>query len=214
MLKNANKNSTSRFALLLLTSLTVAIFGVGCSDDEDPTSNENLTPTQQVEQAWNYFEEREYTQALREFEDALSRDGRLSDAWNGKGWALGKIPNSRLDEASFAFARALREDTTRYDALGGWAFAVYHQNDWAGAIRKCDSLLYRRPGWRFLHESTLNEDDLQLLKAAAHYNLGEYSSSYEIIVEHLNPAFEADITTPAGRRELLDEIERLRRVNG
>jgi len=213
MVKTATKGKVFwrlGFAILVGSlSLTIG----GCSNDGDPAKTTDLSPTEQVDLGWSHFEDGEYASALQEFEGALGRNGNLSDAWNGKGWALGKLPN-RLDEAPACFAKALQIDTTRYDAIGGWAFAAYQIGNWSSAVNKSDSLLHRRPGWRFLHEVTLNEKDLQLVIAASHFNLGDYSSSYATIIDHLNPLFEADINTPAGRLELLDEIERLRRVNG
>ncbi len=214
MIVIAKKNGTNWHPKTFLLIGLVTVISAGCSkEDDSPTSGANLSPAQQVGQGWTYYEEGEYTKALQEFEGAIGRDASLSDAWNGKGWTLGKLPD-RLDDAPVCFARALQIDTTRYDAIGGWAFAAYQLGSWSSAIQKSDSLLHRRPGWRFLHEATLNDDDVQLLKAAAHYNLGDFASSYSTVVNYLNPLFEADITKPAGRHELLDEIERLRRVNG
>ncbi len=190
---------------------------VGCAGKDDPVGLGDLTPAEQVDQGWTYYEDRDYSSALQEFVSATEREASLADAWNGKGWTLGKLAG-RLPEAPACFGRALQIDTTSYDAIGGWAFAVYQlgngESDWRSAIDKSDSLLHRRPGWRFLHEPTLNEYDVRLLLAAAFFNLQDYASSYSTIVDYLNPAFEADVTTPAGRRELLDEIERLRRVHG
>ncbi len=209
----ATRRGTNLYTALVLLVGTFGLTLGGCSKDDKPVAGADLTPEQQVDQGWSYFEEGDYSRALTEFEAASGRNPNLSDAWNGEGWALGKLPE-RLAEAPSFFARALQTDTARYDAIGGWAFAAYQLGNWQSAINKSDSLLHRRPGWRFLHETTLNEKDLQLLKAAAYFNLGNYASSYSTVLDHLNPSFEADINTPAGRQELLDEIERLRRVNG
>lgn len=207
---------TRRVVLTFLIGLASLSVG-GCDKDDDNVAGEKLSPSQQVALGWTYFEDGDYTLALQEFDAAIAGDAALSDAWNGRGWALGKL-RGRLSEAPACFARALNIDTTRYDAIGGWAFAVFQLDDIPGnyqsAINKSDSLLHRRPGWRFLHEPTLNEVDVYLLIAASHFNLGAYSASYTTIVDHLNPSFEADITTPAGRSQLLEEIERLRRING
>jgi len=191
----------------------IAAFIVAGCDDGDGSTNASRTPAEMLEWGWNYFEAANYSSALNEFESALRGDPRLSDAQNGAGWAVGRIPG-RLNEAPARFAAALSLDTTRYDALGGWAFAIYQLGQYGEAIAKSDSLLRRRPGWRFLHEPTLDQNDLRLMQAACHYNLGDYTASYRKVVDFLNPSFEADVSTPAGRRELLDEIERLRRVYG
>jgi len=201
-----------RLPLLVASVLSVASL-TGCSNGDDDNKATALTPAEQVEQGWVFFEEGAYSSALSEFTTALSKDATLSDAQNGIGWTLGRTPG-RLSEAPQWFDRSLRQDTTRYDALGGWAFALYQLGDWQNALDKSDYLLRRRPGWRFLHEQTLDESDIRLMQAAANYYLGAYDVSYNLVVMHLNSAFEADVSTPAGRRELLDEIERLRRVYG
>jgi len=201
-----------RLLVLAASVLSVTVFS-GCSSDDDSSGTPVLTPAEQVEQGWTFFETGEYAKALAEFKAALAKDGTLADAQNGIGWTLGRIPDS-LSHAPQWFDRSLRQDTTRYDALGGWAFAVYQLGEWQTAIDKSDYLLRRRPGWRFLHEPTLDETDIRLMQAGANYYLGNYSASLDLVVAHLNSAFEADVSTPTGRRELLDEIERLRRVYG
>jgi tetratricopeptide (TPR) repeat protein len=198
---------------VILPALLITGIGLtGCGDDDEVT-DAKLTPGQIVDQGWSFFARGDYAAAKAEFDAALGEDGQLSDAWNGLGWTLGRMPG-QIGQAGAKFSRALQLDTTRYDALGGWAFVAYQQGDWPGAIRKADSLLYRRPGWRFLHESRLDKYDLRLLQAASHYNLNEFTTSFQIVVDYLNPLFEANVSTATGRRELLDEIERLRRVYG
>ncbi len=172
-----------------------------------------LTPREIIARGWERFEAMDYAAALGDFESAIGLNETLSDAWNGAGWSAGRV-TGRLGEAEGYFAGCLQRDTTRYDALGGWAFVAYQLQNWTGAISKADSLLHRRPGWRFLHQPTVDFHDLRLMTAAAYYNLGDFETALDIIVTYLNPAFEADVSTPAGRRELLDEIERLRQVYG
>ncbi len=194
-------------------TIMVCLLVVGCEKDDEDTSNQALTASELTTQGWRAFESGDYLTALNNFNMALSKDNNFSDAYNGLGWTSGKIP-ARLNEAPNYFARSYALDTTRYDALGGWAFAVYQQGNWSSAIEKGDSLLHRRPGWRFLHEPTLDFRDVWLMIAAAYFNLADYYAAYRTIVEHLNAGFEADVNTPAGRRELLEEIERLRRIYG
>ncbi len=197
-------------AWLLLFGLGLAL--TGCSKSSSGPSSPTLTVADQVAQGWTDFETGNYSLALSEFQAAIGRDASYADAHNGAGWALGKLP-SRLTEAPTQFALALQLDTTRYDALGGWAFVAYQTGDWQGALAKSDSLLHRRPSWQFLHEKTLDKDDVRLLQAACYYNLGDYATSFATVVT-FSPAFEADVSTPAGRRALFDEIERLRRLYG
>lgn len=195
-----------------LALLALAIFLTGCEKKDDDGDNAATSPQQLTALGWDAFKSGDYLTAYNRFQSAVDRDRSYSDAYNGLGWSAGRI-RGRLPETDVHFARSLALDTTRYDALGGWAFAVYQSGNWTSAINKADSLLHRRPGWRFLHEPTLDFRDVWILTAAAYYNLGDFASSYSIISDHF-PPFEADINTPAGRRELLEEIERLRRIYG
>ena len=80
-------------------------------------------------------------------------------------------------------------------------------------FENAELLLEEKPGWRFLHEVTLDFNDVRLMISAAQYNLGNYTESLDTI-RMLNPEFEADVSTVSGRRELLEEIERLRLIHG
>lgn len=199
--------------LLTAALVFMLVFALGgCSKDDDDTEIQ-LSTQDLIERGWESFENLDYTAALNDFQSVMLQDQSLGDAWNGAGWSAGRL-NGRLDESVEYFAGCLQRDTTRYDALGGWAFVAYQSADYNGALRKADSLLHRRSGWRFLHQPSIDFHDIHLMMAAAHYNLEDYVSSLNMVVLYLNPLFEADINTTAGRRELLDEIERLRQIYG
>lgn len=204
-------NPLTRLSLLAVTGITCLVM-VGCSKD-DNTTGTTLTAEEQLNEGWVAFEDGDYSTALSSFQSAYVRSPGLADAWNGAGWALGKLP-SRIDESIEKFQRALSEDTTRYDAYAGWAFAAFNAGSYQLAIDKVNDLLHRRPVWRFLHQQSLDRDDLRLLQAAAYYQLADYSSALNVVVTYFDPLFEADPTTPAGRRAIFDEIETLRRLNG
>jgi len=198
-------------SLLLLPSLLL-VTGCDKTDDTDPTSPV-IGAQDHIYQGWDAFEEQRWNDALGSFQAAMSNNGNLADAWNGAGWAEGQLPG-KLTSAGSRFATCLQKDTTRYDALAGWAFVEYQQNRWQSAINKTDSLLYRRPRWKFLHQQDLDFYDLHLMKAKSHYLLGQYSSSLKVITDLMNPEFSADVSTSYGRQLLSDEIERLERIYG
>ncbi|MBM3329952.1 MAG: hypothetical protein FJY67_10880 [Calditrichaeota bacterium] len=202
----------NRISKPVVVAATTAILIIGCAKDDDSNGSGGRTAAEALAAGWDAFETGDYATAHSNFTEATGLDSRLSDAYNGLGWSSGRMPG-RLSEAGTHFGRSLGLDTTRYDALGGWAFAVYQSGDYAAAIAKADSLLRRRPGWRFLHQQTIDFRDVKLMMAAAWYQTGNYSASYAVVQE-LNPAFEADVRTPSGRRELMEEIERLRRIYG
>lgn len=195
--------------LLSVIALGMVLITIGCDKTEGP-SEAKVTADDLVQQGWSNFENLDYTASLNDFEAAIDLDDCHSDAHNGAGWSAGKI-HGKLKRACDYFAISFSLDTTRYDALGGWVFAVYQQGDWEAAIRKGDSLLYRRQVWQFHHEQTIDFNDIRLVMAVSYFNLGEFEQSLRN-VQMLNSSFEADMNTPIGRRELRDEIERLRKI--
>ena len=197
---------------MVVLALTAALSVAGCGGDEDGTTG-GLTAEELTTRGWTSFEDGDYYTALADFQAALERDGQYSDAWNGAGWSAGRIPG-QLTEAVSDFSTCFALDTTRYDALAGWTFASYQNDEFNGTLNKADFLLVRRPGWRFLHEPTLDFNDVRLLMAKSHFNLGDYTACFNAVVTWFNPTFEADITTPAGRVELLKELERLGQIYG
>lgn len=212
-----SRRRETRMILNRLLSVSLAVLFVvtvvGCGKDDNGDAGIQLSAQELIERGWDNFENMEYPAALRDFKSAIDQHTILFDAWNGAGWSAGK-QNAMLDDANEYFAGCLLRDTTRYDALGGWAFVVYQSGDWNGALNKADSLLHRRPLWRFLHQSDIDFHDLRLMMAAAYYNIGDFATSLNVITTYFNQSFEADIETPGGRRELLEEIERLRQIYG
>lgn len=193
-------------------ALGMALSFVGCGGDDNEGGG-GLSAMEMTERGWTSFEAGDYNAALADFQAALDRDGGYSDAWNGAGWSAGRTPG-KLAEAKSNFATCYTLDTTKYDALGGWAFASYQSGEFNATLSKADSLLTRRPGWRFLHEPTLDFNDVRLLTAKSYYNLENYTASYNVVVTYLNSSFEADVATPSGRVELLRELERLGQIYG
>ncbi len=205
----SNLSKARYFAILILFTISV----VACEKDNNTVASDELTVAEIIDRGWEYYSTNNYTDALEEFESAISRGGDIADAYNGIGWSRGHMTDG-LKLAATSFSQCLEMDTTMYDALGGWAFITFEQGNWESAIEKSDSLLHRRPGWRFLHESTTNFQDIRLMMAQANFYILDFEASYSIITDYLNPDFETDITTEEGRMELQQEIERLRLIYG
>lgn len=195
--------------LLLLLLITGSLGLSGCDDDDDQSVQ--LTASDYLDQGWELFKIYDYSGAFSSFQSSFSLDGNLSDAFNGAGWSAGR--NGERDVAESNFNRCLGIEATHFDALSGLAFTLYQLGRWEESLEKADTLLTKKPGWRFRRETTLDFNDVQLMRAAANYNLGRYSAS-SLIVKILNNSFEPDTLTISGQRELLAEIERLRQIYG
>lgn len=210
------RNNVRLLPLVLVIMMLITV--AGCEKDDKNADGTELTTTELLERGWEHFEQSNYLSALEDFQTVYGRDASLCDAWNGAGWSSGRITGG-LPGALEYFSKAIELDETKYDALGGLAFAIYQdsQADTANlrvAIEKSETLLIAKPLWRFLHEQTLDYRDLKLMVAAAYFGLNEFEQSFTVIKDNFNSSFEADISTPAGRRDLLEEIERLRLIYG
>ncbi|MCF7811191.1 hypothetical protein K9N50_09420 [bacterium] len=202
------------FGIILILFLTVF---TGCEKDESVSAPE-ITSPDLINQGWDLFEDSEYQLAVDTFLEAIELNVELNNdfkryAYSGAGWSCGKIPG-RLNDAEEYFESSIIDSIILLDALGGWIFVEYQLGEWETAISMSEALLETQPAWRFYHEKTLDFMDIRLTMALSYYNLGEYDLSLETIILHFNSSFEADISTPAGRRELLEELERLSEVHG
>jgi len=189
------------------------LFLASCGKSEDNATGPTVTAQDLVDQGWDHYRNQQWQDALNSFLGAMDKNGNLADAYNGAGWVEGQLAG-KLNSAADRFARCLQKDSSRYDAIGGWAFVEYQRNNLQSAINKADSLLHRRPLWKFLHQQELDYNDVYLMKAKSQFLLGRYADSYQTVVEHLDSEFSADINTSFGRQQLSDEIERLERIYG
>ncbi|NQT34468.1 tetratricopeptide repeat protein [bacterium] len=206
------RSTLTVYTILAFFLIAFLAFTLNGCDGEDGPSGPELTSDDLTELGWDSFEQSDYRSALDNFKAALGKNRDHADANNGAGWSAGKL-HGHLSEAPTYFAKCLQIDATLYDALGGWTFVVFQTGDYEAAINKADSLLRRHPIWQFHHEQTLDHFDIRLVLAVSYFRVDEFEASYET-VRFLNRNFETDISTPAGRRELLEEIERLRLIYG
>ena len=126
----------------IVASITLLLGG--CSDNDDDPASAGETAVDILNRGWDNFETGDFETALEDFESAYDRDGTLADALNGAGWASGRMDNS-LNQAENYFAQCLNQDSTRYDALGGWVFVAFQQGDWATASTLCQEFAENDP---------------------------------------------------------------------
>lgn len=206
---NRHISLRNRWILGITFVLGLGISGCGKEKSTAPTT----PPTDLITQGWEEFERGSYQSAYDLFRRAVNADPNLSDAYNGLGWSAGHI-EGKIGEAREHFSRAFSLDSLHYDALGGWTFALYQTEEYSSAIERGGQLLNRKPRWRFLHNPTLDFNDIRLIQAFSWVHLGNFEEAYRVVRNYLNPDFDTDISSPSGKRELLDELERLRSIYG
>jgi len=162
-----------------------------------------------VERGWNYYEDGEYEKAIKEFNDVIEDEPDNGEAYNGLGWCYGKI--GELSTAVTHFNTALAKDSTLIDPFAGLTFVYSDIPLDINAVNNASTLIEKDSLYFFGHNNEIDYKDIRLVKAKSLCNLGDFVSARNE-VQKLNSAFYADVSTPDGRRALLDEIERLRGI--
>jgi tetratricopeptide (TPR) repeat protein len=160
-----------------------------------------------VERAWSYYEDGEYEKAIIEFEDVIDAEPDNAEAYNGLGWCYGIICS--LSTSIAYFDTALQLQSSLVDPYAGLAFSYADIPDDNHAVSSATELILRDALYFFGHDNDITWHDVRLVKARSLCNLGDFTSALAE-VQVLNSSFTCNVSTPDGRRALLQEIERLR----
>jgi tetratricopeptide (TPR) repeat protein len=190
-----------------LISALLILFGVaGCSSDGGdgggPTAAELVT------KGWQDYSAKNYNTALSEFNQAITLDGSLTDAYNGAGWSYAIL--GRADSALLRFTAGRNHDSTKLDMRAGIALVYNALKSYDLSIAQDTVVIRANPNWSFIHDATMNVLDLHLLAAEDYFAQGNYTASLaEVLI--LNHSFgNPDVSTIGGQIILAKEIERLR----
>jgi len=194
--------------ILWLLALPLLVLA-GCGDDDDGGPTPPTPPTDQevLDAGWAAFTAGDLAEAEAQFRILLDRGALLAEAHDGLGWTF--AGQSAVDSALVHYEAAVAAggDTgTIADQLhAGLAFASDAAGAWQDVL---DAAAEVPSGWVFAHDDTVDRDAVTLLEAIAHYALADFAASLAAVQE-LDPAFDADVGTAAGRAELAARIEAL-----
>jgi len=160
-----------------------------------------------VEKAWTYYENGEYERARREFNDVIASEPMNAEAYNGLGWCYGIM--GELTIAIDDFNIAIEDDSSLVDPYAGLAFCYSDVPLDSEAINAASILAVKDSLYQFGHNSDITISDIRFIKAKSLCNIGDFASAL-LEVKKLDPSFDCDVTTPSGREELLNELEKLR----
>ncbi len=171
-----------------------------------------------VQQGWQWFEAGQMDSAYAAFGQAVSRNPRHPEAWLGMGWT-----SLRLYDPVYAHQSFLRTLSLGGDSLDAWAGLAVGDADPIPdptlygtpldsvlhlALQAADAVLQRDPAYRFAHDARVDASLILLEKARVLCSLGRFADALAV-VQHLDPSFDADVTTPEGRAALLQHIAEL-----
>ena len=189
--------------IFLLCLSAALVFAAGCKSEKHATAPTG-DPQSLTGEGWEFFEVGEYTNALAKFRDATAADAGYSEAWTGIGWTQLRLLQTA--EALAAFQEALRISWNSNDAQAGIAFAYRATVEYVTADSAAATLLARSSIWVFIHDETVNRQDLIVLQAACRYLTGNYAAALAAL-QLVEPDFNVDVSTADGRVRLGARIE-------
>jgi tetratricopeptide (TPR) repeat protein len=191
-----------------LIVLLVSLFGLACQKDG---GTEDKSAAQLLQEGWTAFAAADYQTAYNSFNEAMTLDGSLVDAYNGAGWSSAKLDS--LARAVRKFNTGLSKDPANLEMKAGLAFVFSAQKNYVQSTGFALQVLQANPAWSFSRKPSIGAPKLRLLLAENYFsqNVPDYILSLQQ-VQVLNPTFSADVSTAAGVDALAKEIERLRAI--
>ncbi|MCP4571881.1 MAG: hypothetical protein GY838_05965 [bacterium] len=191
--------------VILIAALALA---VGCGGDSGggPTTPP-VTDAAILSLGWTAYGNDDPIEAEEQFRKLLDRGKLLAEAHDGLGWMFSS--ENEPDSAAVHFAAAVAEGA---DALpigdqtrAGQAFAASAQGQHQASL---DAAAEVAAGWVFTHDTTIDYDDVIVVRAVSHYALAGFEAALAAVQE-LEPGFTADVGTVDGRGLLAAKIEEL-----
>ncbi len=188
--------------------IVISLLKLGCSPSEPSQPD---TAQQLIDKGWVQYSAANYQGAHDFFNQSMTLDANIADAYNGSGWSGAKLND--LDGAVSDFNTGLLLDTANTEIRAGLAFVYNAKKSYILSDSLALQVLGRDSSWVFSRSTGISAADLHLLLAENYFAEGMYELSRDQ-VHILTPAFPSnyDVTTVDGRTGLAVEIERLRAI--
>ena len=184
------------------------------------------TAVDMAEYGWVLYETKDYLNSNTWFNDAILKDSKWKDGYNGLGWSYAKL--MVLDSSIAHFNTGLEKVQDAWnptdvhsEILAGLTFAHHANKNDAKAIQFGRTFLDStvkplEPGWVFSHDSLLNYLDVRVILAASYFAKGKFDSTIiqvTVILDSLNSSDVAVTdTTLEGRRQMAAQITGLQKL--
>jgi len=160
-----------------LTGLLILAGGLlgGCGD-KGPTRTSEVDKL--VEAGWGLFSNKQFTEALAKFDEALELLSQTPDAHHGRGWSLAYL--ARFNEARNALVAAKELSLDDPDIWAGGAFvysAIGDQDQvvfWAETAFGVQESVSETVPWTFARNADITHIHLRLVLAKAYWTRGAY----------------------------------------
>jgi len=180
---------------------------VEVTDAKDTTSasiDVSVVKTTQelVDEGWSAFEAGDFATAEAKFDTAITNDGSLVDAYNGRAWSRAR--KRKYTQARQDFEQALSLDIDFQEARAGLALVLHVLNEFQEAIDAAQTVLSAAPDFVFSHDTSVTTASLRIVLAHSYFSLGQYEQAAQQL-DILDPVNAPYPTDPA---ELLRAIMR------
>lgn len=184
------------------------------------------TAEDMAEYGWELYESKDYLNSNIWFNDAMVKDSKWKDGYNGLGWSYAKL--MVIDSSIAHFKTGLEKtqnigDTTDVHAeiLAGLTFAYHANKNDAKAIEYGRAFLdstvkpLKKP-WAFSHDSLLNYLDVRITLAASYFAKSKFDSTIIQVTVILDSLKSSEVaitdTTLEGRRQMAKQIMTLQKL--
>lgn len=190
---------------LIVSSLTLILVFTSCNvEPEDPL----LLYEEEMNGGWIAFTQNKFDEAYIRFHQAIDVDSTKAEAFSGLGWVLFK--QDSLSKAIEMFKAAELMVFPDASLFAGHAFALNAAKNFSSSNQMADFALSIDSLWYFPFLTSLDFNDLIVLKAENFFMLGNFAQSLGE-VNKINPDFKISLATPSGIAALANEIEKLKK---
>lgn len=156
---------------------TAYFFGVSAVDEAGNESS-RAGPVQAVATSdayktslgWSDFQTEDYSAASVHFQDALTMNGSYADAHLGLGWSRAYL--GQLADAVSSLHAANNNGLSAPDAHAGLAVVYRDLPELDACVSRAAMVLSADPAWEFSHRSSIDYQDMHLIRAQAYYRMG------------------------------------------
>ncbi len=160
-----------RFASMAIIAVLTAFIAIGCGGDG---SGPQKSAEEHTEEGWEAFTLSDYSDALADFEEAITKDAEYAEAYLGAGWANFQLKNMTEARDHFQTGRGNVADTSALlgDFHAALSFTYLELNQDSQCIACADSCIETHSQYSFGHRTTVNVTDLIVAKAKSYFLMG------------------------------------------
>jgi len=186
-----------RKALVLITIcdvITLSLIVGGCERKGKNIPINPPTVTTHMEDAWSYFKEHDYENAIRSFTAAKDRDALAVEAYNGLAWSYART-HEYLDAVSnFQIFLSLTDNQAKYaDAFAGLAFINSATGEDSVAIAYVERTLNLDPQYEFEYDNKINAKTLRVLVVKCYCNMGDFLKAMTEVETKIESGYEQSL---------------------